>query len=497
MIPLSAGALYHSEQIRQCEQFGYTHMQLTEEALIERAGSEAFQLLQRLYPNAESIAVFCGGGNNAADGYVLARLAHEQGFEVTVYFCKDPHALPDVAKEIALQSIDSGVLCVAFDETLDWDADVVVDALLGTGLKGPVHGLIATGIVQINASLLPVFSLDIPSGLHADTGCAMGACVNATTTATFIALKPGLVTQDGPDYVGDLHCLSLGLEAALTPLKPKALLMAPEHLAYPFSARKKNTHKGNYGHVLIIGGGVGMCGAPALAAKAALRAGAGSVTVALWPEYTFGALLSFVPEAMVYPVSSEDDLLPLFARATVCIVGPGLGEGPWAQSLFDAAMKSQLPMVIDASALRLLAETPQQDDNWILTPHPGEAAALLGCTTAAISEDRLKASSMLQKKYGGVVVLKGTGTLVRIADGTLFVCPKGNPGMATAGMGDVLSGLLGGLVAQGLSLSEAAKLGVWGHALSSDMVASFNGERGLIASDLLWTGFKYEEPPIL
>jgi hydroxyethylthiazole kinase-like uncharacterized protein yjeF len=494
VIPLSAGALYHSEQIRQCEQFGFMHMQLTEEALIERAGFEAFCLMQRLYPNVDSIAVFCGGGNNAADGYVLARLAHENGYLVTVYFCKEIQALPDVAKEVALNALDSGVLAVPFDEAADFDADIVVDALLGIGLLGPVHGVIATAITQINASLLPVFSLDVPSGLNADTGCVMGVCVNATTTATFIASKPGLVTQDGPDYVGELHCLSLGLEAALTPLKPMGLVMAPEHLAYPFSPRKKNTHKGIYGHVLIIGGGLGMCGAAALAAKAAIRAGAGAVTVALWPDYASGALLSFVPEAMVYPVASEEDLIPLFARATVCVVGPGLGDGPWAQSLFDAAMTSQLPMIIDASALKLLAHTPQQDDNWILTPHPKEAAELLGCTTTDVSEDRYKASHMLQKKYGGVVVLKGTGTLVRLTDGTLFVCPKGNPGMATAGMGDVLSGLLAGLVAQGLSLSEAAKLGVWGHALSSDMVASFNGERGLIASDLLWTGFKYEEP---
>lgn len=477
-------ALYRCDQIRTCEQQAFELYQLDGDELMARAGAESFFFLKKMMPQAQHIAVFCGAGNNAGDGYVLARLAHEHGLSVVIYQCKAIEDLPATARNAALMAINAGVDCQSADEPLDSDTEVIVDALLGIGLKGAVHGVIATAINQINASGLPVLSLDIPSGLNAETGQVENFCVKATATLTFIARKFGMYTLDGPDYCGDIHCRALELDAVVAQLKPCAFLLCDAELSSLLPPRKKNSHKGDFGHVLIIGGGQGMPGAVNLAAKAAMRSGAGAVTIATWPEHAKGGS-SLIPEAMIWGVKTAKELHPLLEKATVCVIGPGLGEDDWGTSLFLAAIISQLPMVIDASALRLLAKHPQVDDNWILTPHPGEAASLLSCTTKEIQMNRYKSAREIQKQYGGTVVLKGAGTVVQTEDRFSFVCPKGNPGMASAGMGDILSGIIAGLCAQGLPLSEAAKLGVWAHALAGDQAASSIGKTGLIASDLL------------
>ena len=480
----SDNALYRCDQIRACEQQAMSLFQLNDIALMSQAGTEAFFFITRAYPKVKHLAVFCGAGNNAGDGYALAKLAHEHGLSVVVYQCKAIDDLPDAAKHVAHLAIDAGVECQWADDSIDNEVELIVDALLGIGLQGPVRGVIATAIHQINTSNLPVVSLDIPSGLNADTGEVDNCCVNADTTLTYIARKAGMFTLDGPDYCGEIHCRSLQLNTCVADLEPQALLLHTQSLPLPLKKRKKNTHKGSFGHVLVIGGGPGMPGAVSLSAKAALRSGAGSVTVATWPEHAMGAL-PIVPEAMVWGVHDASELEPLLAKASVCVIGPGLGETPWARSLFLTAIKSMLPMIIDASALHLLSDMPQLDDNWILTPHPGEAASLLSCSVQDIQKDRYDAVRALQNLYGGVIVLKGTGTLIQSLDKNTFVCPKGNPGMASAGMGDVLSGIIAGLCAQGLSLSDATKLGVWVHAVAGDKVAETRGEVGLIASDLL------------
>lgn len=477
-------ALYRCEQIRACEQQAVNLYQKDENALMAQAGAEAFSYLQKLYPHVKHIAVFCGSGNNAGDGYVLARLAHEQGFSVTVYQCKSLEDLPSAARNAARLALAAGVDCQSADEPLDSEAELIVDALLGIGIKGPVHGIIANAIHQINASGLPVLSIDIPSGLNADTGLVENFCVNATATITFIGLKTGMYTLDGPDYCGVIQCSHLNLETCRTKLTHYASLLRDSTLPLPLASRKMNSHKGDYGHVLIIGGGPGMPGAVSLAAKAALRTGAGVVSVATWPEHVKGAL-PLTPEAMIWGIKTAKELMPLLAKATVCVIGPGLRDSDWAKSLFLAAITSQLPMIIDASALRLLAQHPQMDDNWILTPHPGEASSLLACSVRDVQMDRYHAASNLQQQYGGVVVLKGVGTIVQTAERNIFVCPKGNPGMATAGMGDILSGIIAAFCAQGFSLSDAAKLGVWVHAVAGDKAAEKLGEVGLLASDLL------------
>lgn len=326
-------ALYRSDQIRWCEQQAVQSYQLSEHELMLRAGTAAFLLMRRLYPKFRHIAVFCGAGNNAGDGYVLARLAHEQGLTVSVYQCNAGDDLPFAAMHAALEASAAGLEYQSADEPLDSEVELIVDALLGIGLKGPVYGIIASAIHQINASALPVISLDIPSGLNADTGQVEAIAVKASATLSFIAPKLGLYTLDAADYCGDIYCSSLQLEPCLTQLSPAAVLLDEADLALPLAPRKKNSHKGDYGHVLVIGGGAGMPGAAALTAKAAMRSGAGAVSVATLADYAH-SFLSLVPEAMIFGVDSAEDLAPLLAKATVCVIGPGLGEDSWAQQLF-------------------------------------------------------------------------------------------------------------------------------------------------------------------
>lgn len=477
-------ALYNSAQIRTCEQQTPRLYHFDDYQLMLQAGTEAFFFFLRTFPQVRYLAVFCGSGNNAGDGYVLARLAQKHGLNVVVYQCKAIEDLPEIAQKAALEAQDAGVDLQSADEPLDPEIELIVDALLGIGLRGPVYGMIAAAVQQINSSGLPVLSLDIPSGLNADSGRVANVCVQATMTLTFIGQKTGMYTLDGPDYCGEIHCHHLKLEPYLAGIKPFACLLNKNNVVLPLPKRNRNSHKGEFGHVVIIGGGVGMPGAVALAARATMRAGAGAVSIATRVEHV-AAVLPLVPEAMVWGIDEPEELRALLAKATFCIVGPGLGESEWATALFLAAISSQLPMIIDASGLRLLAQYPQMDDNWILTPHPGEAASLLSCSSQEVQEDRCRSAALIQQQYGGVVVLKGAGSIIQTLEKNVFLCPKGNPGMASAGMGDVLSGIIAGLCAQGLALSEAAKLGVWVHAVAADAVTQEQGEAGLLASDLL------------
>ncbi len=477
-------ALYQTPQIRSCEQMAKDELGLTEDELMERAGSSAFSTLTKLYPDVRTIAVFCGAGNNAGDGYIVARLAQESGYSVVVNQYKTVENLSPAARHAALQAIAAGVPCQCIDDAIDSDAELIVDALLGIGLKGNVHGPLATAINQMNDAKLPILALDAPSGLDADTGCVMGVCVRATATVTFIGHKLGLMTLDGPDHCGEIICHNLQLDKCLATIQPAAYLVDENLLRALLPPRLKNSHKGQFGHVLIVGGNYGMPGSVYMAANAALRVGAGLVTIATRPEHAIH-VLPMLPEAMIYGIKETADLLPLLAKATVCIIGPGLGNDDWANDLFTAALAAQLPMIIDASALHLLAQNPQHDDNWILTPHPGEAASLLNCTVAEIQNDRYQAAIRLQDQYGGNVIVKGAGSLIVTDEAEIYLCRAGNPGMASAGMGDALSGVIAGLVAQGLLLADAAKLGVWLHASAGDAAAVAKGERGIVASDLM------------
>lgn len=477
-------ALFQVENIRLVEQIAIKDLATSEDELMTRAGVSVFKVLKKYYPAVRKLTVFCGCGNNAGDGYILAKAALDNGYYVVAHQLKEIKDLPPPAYRAAKAALAAGLILQDLEEPIDADTELIIDALLGIGIKGEVKGILASTISQINQSDLPILSIDVPSGLNADFGTIMGVCVRANITVTFIAQKIGMFIVDGPDYSGKIICASLELDNCLNNINPYAYLLDENYSYGRLPKRLKNSHKSQFGHVLIIGGGIGMPGAPYLAANAALRVGAGMVTIATNRIYA-KQVLPLLPEVMIYGIDKAAELLHLLAKATVCVLGPGLGEDEWANSLFvEAIGAAELPMIIDASALRILAKEQQHDDNWILTPHPGEAASLLNCSIEEVP--RPKAIALIQEQYGGNIVLKGHGTLIKVPeDPLLYVCGAGNPGMATAGMGDVLSGVIAGFVAQGLSLANATKLGVWVHSNAADLAVASCGELGLIASDLM------------
>lgn len=475
-------ALYLEKDIRLFEQKALD-AGISENVLMERAGFGSFEIIRQKYPDIRKIAVFCGGGNNGGDGYTLAKLLSQDRYAVSVYQTRAIEELPQPARLNAELLVDSEAQLFNIEDFDDTDVDLIVDALLGIGLKDAPSNSLCEIIKLINEAQIDVVSLDIPSGLNADTGMVLKDAVKADLTITFIGKKFGLYTLDGPDYCGEIVVDDLQIGEYVKDIKPCAYLM-PQRISEPkLSIRKKNSYKSMYGHVLIVGGNEGMPGSVMLAAKACMRTGAGATTIAINPMYANNAVSGLL-EAMIYGINNKEDLLNLLDRANVVVLGPGLGRDEWASFVFDTAIAAQLPLVVDADALRLLADNPQHDDNWVLTPHPGEAQALLNKPVLEIQKNRLAATDEIQKKYGGTVVLKGNGTVINSGNDEVYVCQNGNPGMATAGMGDVLSGIIAGLLAQGMKISEAAKTGVWLHAFAAEQTSKKDGERGLIASDL-------------
>jgi ADP-dependent NAD(P)H-hydrate dehydratase / NAD(P)H-hydrate epimerase len=477
----SLAALYDVAGVRLLEHRACAASGIASLELMERAGTAAYRALRAHWPRATRIAVVCGAGNNGGDGYVLARLAHADGLGVTVIQVGTPAVQGDAA--LAWQRLQAQQIPVTQDLALLSNAELVVDAVFGIGLNRAPAGPPRAALEAINAATCPRFSLDVPSGLNADTGQVFGVAVHAALTLTFIANKCGLVTGAARDFVGAIEVATLEIPSAvLASVPPRARWGGWNEWRPRLAPRARTAHKGDHGHVLIVGGAPGMGGAVRLAAEAALRSGAGLVSVAVSPEVAH-ALNIGRPEIMSHAVHTPVDLAPLVARATVIALGPGLGQSSWAVSMWAALRDCAQPLILDADALNLLARDPALRADWILTPHPGEAARLLGDRdTAAIARDRLAAVAALQSRYGGTVVLKGAGTLVQAA--ALNVIAGGNPGMATGGMGDVLTGVIAALVAQGLAGADAAAAGAALHAAAGDAAAAA-GERGLLASDLL------------
>ena len=365
--------------------------------------------------------------------------------------------------------------------------DVVVDAMLGTGLDREVGAPFATAVERVNRCRRPVLCIDVPSGLHTDTGVRLGTAVRATSTITFIGLKQGLFTGQGPGVAGKIAFDSLQVpEAAYACAAPSARRMRLEQFHEDLAPRPRGAHKGDFGHVLVIGGDEGMPGAPRLAAEAAARSGAGLVTVATRAVHV-ASIAASRPELMPRGVESWSALAPLLERASVVAIGPGLGTAQWGRALLDSALAAGKPMVLDADALNLVAEGDRELalDSAVLTPHPGEAARLLGIGTAQVEADRFDAAERIRSRSGAVVVLKGAGTLVEDGDDLVSVCEAGNPGMASAGMGDVLCGVIAALAAQGHPLARAARMGVCAHAEAADLAAGAGGERGMLAGDVI------------
>jgi NAD(P)H-hydrate epimerase len=430
------------------------------------------------------VVVCCGPGNNGGDGYVVARIARAQGLRVHAIALAEPGSLRGDARRACDEFVASGGDCEAWQPRLLAHGDVIVDALFGTGLARDVSGAAAECIAAINAAGRPVVAVDIPSGLHADTGHVLGAAVRADLTVTFIGRKVGCHLAAGPDHTGDIVFDDLGVPLATYDDEVPALRLLDATVASAALAKRPRTsHKGRHGHVLVIGGAAGMGGAARLAGEAALRAGAGLVTVAVHPHSL--AALTARPELMSVALAGAADLQPALERATVVALGPGLGQSPWSTELLGVALAAGKPLVVDADALNLLAGERLRRDDWVLTPHPGEAARLLGSTSTAVQADRLAAARELQSRCGGTVVLKGAGSIVRCADGSGWLCDRGNPGMGAAGMGDVLTGVIAAIAAQCGDLALAARAGVWVHATAGDRAAGTGGERGLLAGDVI------------
>lgn len=495
---LSLPALYTAAQTRALDRCAIDDHGIPGIVLMKRAGTAAWAELRRRWPAARAITVLCGSGNNGGDGYIVAALARQQGLDSRVLYLADPGTLRGDAARAWQFARDAMVPMAPWTtgaelsgNALSGDAlsgEVLVDALLGTGLTRPVTGDHAAAIAALNAAPAPVLAIDIPSGLHADTGAELGCAVRAAVTVTFIGRKLGLHTGRGPVCAGDLVFAALAVpDAIYRAVSPAAELLDLAMLRDALPTRERDAHKGRFGHVMVIGGDRGFGGAALMAAEAAARSGAGLVSVATHPDHA-SAFLTRRPELMVKAVPSGQELEPLLAAPSVLVVGPGLGRSPWAEQMLQQALATRLPMVLDADALNLLASGRFCNDftarSWVLTPHPGEAARLLDCDNAQVQADRPEACRRLQQRFGGAVLLKGAGTLIAGPEGPLGVCPYGNPGMASGGMGDVLAGIIGALLAQGLEPAAAARLGACLHGRAADLAAAARGEVGLLASDL-------------
>ncbi|WP_110688006.1 NAD(P)H-hydrate dehydratase [Salinicola aestuarinus] len=476
--------LYLAEQVRELDRRAIAD-ERDDFALMQRAGEAAYETLRSRWPTRERLSVLCGGGNNGGDGYVVATLAAAEGLAVQLIAVTPVGQLTGSARHAAILAQEAGVVVVPWASSLTLEGDVLVDALLGTGTQGAPRAPFDTAIACMNATARPAMAIDVPSGVDADTGFVAGEAVRASVTVTFIADKLGLHTGAALDHVGDIVYLSLGVSpAAHTDMVPVAWRQSRHDIAEGLPPRSPCSHKGSHGHVLVVAGGPGMGGAALMTSEMVARLGAGKVSLATDPAHVTASLTRY-PEIMAHGVRGTADLAARVEAADVIAVGPGLGTGAWGQAALASALAAGKPCVVDADGLNLLASefTGERRNDWILTPHPGEAGRLLGCTTAEVQRDRRAAITALQARFGGVVVLKGAGTL--IFDGeTLALCPFGNPGMASGGMGDALTGIIAGLVGQTESLSQAARLGVVIHALAADAAAEAGGVRGLLASDL-------------
>lgn len=475
--------VYAASQVRAMDRHAIEVAGIPAYTLMQRAGDAALAVLRRYWPGVFRLTVVCGAGNNAGDGYVLARLARAAGLQVNVCALVDPRRLTGDAARAHADFSTAGGHHAGFTGAGLAGTDVVVDALLGTGVDRPVEGAMRDCIDAINACGLPVLALDLPSGLDADSGLAHGVAIRATCTITFVALKTGLYLGEALDHVGLLEFAGLGVpESAHAAHAPVLVRMDKSLLAAALPRRRRLAHKGDHGRVLIVGG-LAMPGAARLAGAAALRSGSGLVTVATLAQ-SIAPIVAGRPELICVALKSVADLKKLLDAADTVAIGPGLGRGRRAHRLFDAVLDCDKPLVLDADALSLLAERPRRRDDWILTPHPGEAARLLGTDAATIQRDRLGSLRAIAERFGGVSVLKGAGTLVIAGHPPAWVCDRGNPGMATAGTGDVLTGIIASLVAGGTDPLQAAAAGVLLHACAGDR-ASAAGERGLVAGDLI------------
>jgi len=497
-------ALYNAKQIKQIEQEYAAGSTQGTYPLMEKAGAALFKQLLLEWPHTKNIIVVTGKGNNAGDGFVVARLAAESRIKVTVCPLSETKLLTGDALR-AYQKVPHRNIKYLNLEQVDFSAsDIIVDAILGTGIKGKLSEDYLIAIKKINASPSPVVAVDIPTGVEADTGFVHNDAIKADLTVSFIGRKKGMYTGDAAKFCGRVSLESLDISQKFYDRQEFHLFTHTwQSIKHHLKARDVTSHKGHFGHTTIIGGQQGMAGAAILSATAAARSGSGW-TSAWVDKDCVGPLISRIPEVMAQSIPETEikdklcsELISLPYLGHTFVVGPGLGKTSWGRrwitELSECEFTRGCRQVWDADALNLLAEfsdsaTNRFNSDRVLTPHPGEAARLLKSSTHSISQDRFNAAQSIAKRYGGVCVLKGNGTIIADDKGFQVVCPVGNPGMASGGMGDVLAGLIGGLLAQGHSLMDAAILGVCIHGEAADKAAG-RGKfyRGMLASDL----FKY------
>ncbi|WP_448249356.1 NAD(P)H-hydrate dehydratase [Thalassotalea agariperforans] len=462
--------------------------------LMEHAGRAVFDEIAKLNLREKTLLVVCGKGNNGGDGFVVARLALAAGYQVSTVVLANKNqlkgdallaytALAKVTNDIEFITEFSQFQCWQHDQKIE-DVAVIVDAIFGIGFRGQLPDYIANIIQQLNLSSALKVAVDLPSGVNASTGEVINDAFQADKTLSFIAAKCGLYTGQAANYCGDIELKGLNLNQAFCQqVNTKQFIQYQQHLPL-VPKRKATSHKGDIGLLLTLGGNTGFPGAIKLASMAALRSGAALVSVA--SHYDSRLLVhSQTPELMIagHELSelAQNDYL---SKAKQILIGPGLGLDTWAKSIFNYALSLNKPLVVDADALTLLSQSPSYRDNWVLTPHPGEAARLLGCTIAEIEQDRFLAIAKITEKYGGICVLKGAGTL--ISDGKYcWINTSGNPSMASGGMGDVLSGIIAALLMQMNDKLDAVRLAVFLHGYIADNIVKQQGEIGLLASDIV------------
>ena len=481
--------VFLAREIREIEQAVLS--QPSPPPLMARAGVAVAEFARELLGDrGKRVLLLAGPGNNGGDAFVAARQLKEWWVDVTVVFTGPEAKLPADAKAaLADWRAAGGALHESIPSNGDWH--LIVDGLFGIGLERPLDGKHAELVNWSNASGVPILAIDIPSGLHADSGRVLGCAVRARHTLTFIGLKAGLFTLDGPDYAGEVRLESLGVDLPES-TEPRGWRIESALIANVLPLRRRNSHKGMFGNVGILGGAPGMVGAALLAGRVALKLGAGRVFVGLFADSPSVDLVQ--PELMLRPAQ---DLLK--TEGLDCIaVGPGLGESQAAQHALAAVLAHKTPLVLDADALNLVAAHPKLQKSLaartsasILTPHPAEAARLLATSTDKIQHDRIAAARTLSSRFNAAVVLKGNGSVCALKNGDWYLNTSGNPGMAAAGMGDVLTGIIASLTAQGGDPDLALLAGVHLHGLAADrLVAAGIGPAGLTASEVIDAGRK-------
>lgn len=496
-----------TQQIRNIDRRAMREFGIPGPVLMENAASAIASEMERFLDGLEGVKVgiLCGKGSNGGDGLALARRLRVRGIPVRVALLAPFASLAGDAKLnlSILRKTDVEVVPNASPravaEIIDW-SDALVDALLGVGLSSPLKGTYAAAVELINMSGRPVVAVDVPTGINADTGEVMGTAVRADLTVTMVLPKRGLVLAPGSSFAGKVQVADIGIPSEAVEKEPIDLLMFGKDLAQGLmSERDRDAHKGDFGHLLVIAGSLGKAGAAVMTAKGALRSGCGLVSVAT-PVSLVPIIQQQFAEAMVIPagesidgtlgIGSEEELLKASGRMRACAIGPGLSTHyETAQVVKNLVQRMEVPLVIDADALNAVAGSAdilaKAKAPVIVTPHPGEMARLLGISTDDVQRDRIGSAKGFAEEYDITVVLKGAGTVIATPEGDAFINAGGNPGMATGGTGDVLTGMIGSLLAQGYGPTEAACLGVYLHGRAGDLAAADKGEAGMIAGDLI------------